>query len=162
MDTSIEYVKMCKAAEEIQSLHEKYDQTDSLITNLYSGLREIDGSWAAGQSIVGPNGQDLKYGVLDVWLPRQDQLQHMVNEDHIKNKYDLKNENYRWYLIGSFYKFTCKNAKHTCQLSVTYTSLEQLWLMYVMYINFGKYWNAKQEAWQQYVTYEDVDKYSLK
>ena len=62
----------------------------------------------------------------DVWLPRQDQLQEMMNES-------------KFILIERFYKFVNDNIPFCRE-----KSMEQLWLVFVMKEKFNKMWNGKQ------------------
>ncbi len=60
-----------------------------------------------------------------IWLPRQDQLQEMVGF--------VSNE---WWLLDLFIRFT----RETDISKIT--SMEQLWLSFVMSIRYQKIWNG--------------------
>lgn len=130
MDTSKEYIKMCEQAEEIQVLQDEYDQKYSIIPNLYGKYIEELG---CGESIIPPAGQAEPK--IEIWLPRQDQLQEMViNKDWSKVAIDkgvlflhtkLTNEGY--YNIDSF---------------------EKVWLIFVMNIKYNKQWNKETNKWE--------------
>ena len=65
-----------------------------------------------------------------IWLPRQDQLQKIIT-----------NKGYfRFSLIELFYHFANRNVDK-------YTSMEQLWLAFVMWHKYKKIWDNKKEEW---------------
>ena len=120
MDTSPEYVKMCKAAEEIQRAwkHEERDYIACERKPYYDGSKI----------------QDERY-LNSVWLPGQDQLQEMLPKE-------------KW--VTSFYKFaTGTDGVEGLSLSRANLihSMEQLWLAFVMKECYNKIWIKEKEGW---------------
>jgi len=116
MDTSSKYIKMCKRAKEIQG--ERPDCQGSIPDWFEGDYRTygIAGYWFANE---------LGYP----WLPTQDQLQTMINwsKDWCVGAY--------LYPVIEFYEQYAGNQ---------WTSLEQLWLGFVMYKNYKKIWDGKK------------------
>lgn len=117
MDTSPKYVAMCGAATEIKERH----------------------LWRAGDWFWSSHGAEVVCWVpacefefdrrekeQKVWLPRQDQLQVMIEgrlSDLIANFYEWnRSSGYLWYSDDGG------------------TSLEQLWLRFVLEHSYGKQW----------------------
>ncbi len=126
MDTSKQYIKMCQMAVEVQALHDKYDQKLSIIPNLYSRYVEKHGDVYTGESIIPPAGQKDDEFKQEIWLPRQDQLQDMLDMVTEKDKKG-ESEHRVLNLLNDFRTFT--NEIDTA------SSFEKLWLMYVMSMN---------------------------
>ena len=128
MDTSEQYIKMCDC-EEIQEL--RRPTTD--------GFR-IENVWEDGDIIKYPQGRVRLFNPLwfeggiepkqYVWLPRQDQLQEML-------KLPLLDLLCRF---RDFIEFG-KNPSY----AALFTSMEQLWLAFVMKTLHSKIWS--NEAW---------------
>ncbi len=138
MDTSETYIKMCDC-EEIQEQWKtipyqvpernpldtfKYNQTDQLGNFIYTT----------------PQG--------NIWLPRQDQLQEMVNDlpespKHIINRlYDFADFVHKKpYLPRRFKDIEKDEACHF------FASMEQLWLAFVIKEKYNKVWDG--EKWKQ-------------
>jgi len=140
MDTSKEYIKMCRKAEEVQELWEPipgdfaYDirYKDPIIIINYD-----KNTYIYGFNLV--NELEFEECVLYfnsendlIWLPRQDQLQDMV----------YKTSDHPYTLIAQFFDFV-----HTDDMPMK-TSMEQLWLRYVMHEKFNKVWDGKEWATQ--------------
>ena len=136
MDTSPEYVKMCEKAEEIQ-VTEFGETGDVVVTR-----RELNGynGWQVyekGQVCI--VGNDGEYDVTQpdskdfIWLPRQDQLQGMLNQRNITR------------LVNDFDGFVC--SYHEAWFEDTELSMEQLWLAFVMKEKYGKVWDG--ENWKE-------------
>jgi len=119
MDVSKEYVKMCKEAKEIQK-----------------GWKHRAGDFCCPgfDNIIWIVGFNVGFDKLDrgnlIWLPRQDQLQEMVNENNLTA------------LLQDFISWLSKE----CNLPMHNTSMEQLWLVFVMLDN-NKSWDGKE--WQE-------------
>ena len=105
-----EYVKMCEKSDEIQNEFEgnEYD-IGCLLSNINPKKNLIVFVYQLLENPTSFPGKE--YGGL-VWLPRQDQLQEMVEKDNF---------------------------------SVKATSMEQLWLAFVMKEKYNKQWNG--EGW---------------
>jgi len=86
------------------------------ITVLSSGDADID-------------NEDLIKSSEDIWLPRQDQIQEMMFGDFDNPIY----------ISGQFQKF------HEHWLWLDFTSMEQLWLAFMMWEKHGKIW--EKEKW---------------
>ena len=134
----IEYIKMCWKAVEIQEgwTPKKgdlaYSKTDKTIKmnggysgSLCDGGADGFGRWEYNRVVTLP-----KY---NIWLPRQDQLQEM------------------WLagvgvipcgLMKLFYDFMLENR--TGGYILSFTSMEQLWLAFVMSERYGKVWDGKE------------------
>jgi len=125
MDTSKEYIKMCEKAKEIQKIGK--------ISKGWSGIFRIGeyiyfGVWG------GHNGvEDVAERI--IWLPRQDQLQEMVD-------YDLTNRCVEFYCFVSGRVPLTNEIINAGQLH-KFTSMEQLWLAFVMKEKYNKIWNGK-------------------
>ena len=110
MDTSEAYAIMCYRAEEIQSLA--------------PSVRDGRNFW------FGCNPH--------VWLPRQDQLQEMIED-----KINMKEWRRLNLLIDCAYSYTSsKLLEEQWREIQTLESFEQLWLAFVMFEKFGKKWDG--------------------
>ena len=155
MDTSKTYIKMCEKAEEIQGIFLDKLKTATWEENHIAviwGRKDIGGltgplptrepmygiSWEGGEYFI-YNGkicgehckcllslEDPEAKV--IWLPRQDQLQGMVDYPAIE------------VLIDKFYYW----ARLEHNISLLLTSMEQLWLAYVMSERHRKVWSGKE------------------
>ena len=116
MDTSREYILQCEKAEEIQKLWEPDD----------GDFIHCDSNICTEVHVVGDHFKykDPTY----TWLPRQDQLQEMIGGTWSGQLFRLD----RW--IKEFGK-----EYYAC------TSMEQLWLGFVMTEKFNKKWDG--ESW---------------
>ena len=128
MDTSKEYIEMCEKAVEIQKSW-KHTAGDYFI--YYNGewvlinkdTKKKKWKKETGYYIFGMVG--LIEGNLNIWLPRQDQLQEMVNEPQ--------------FLLGEkFHRFVYIKYGVYC---ANFNSFEQLWLAFVMKEKYNKTWN---------------------
>jgi hypothetical protein len=123
MDTSKKYAKMCEMAEEIQKLR---SMEPGLLNFIRLGARR--------------KGMVLN----DVWLPRQDQLQAMIQKcqgvsfDPPYSQIDQ--------LIDAFTSWRHKHIQPG--ISDNSITMEQLWLMFVMDMKYMKKWNG--EAWVKF------------
>ena len=108
MDTSEQYIKMCEKAEEIQEHSTHIPPLDILYHKTEENL---------------------------VYLPRQDQLQEMIDEP-------------LWQLNFRFIDWLCDIPfdGHIRHLHLCFKSMEQLWLSFVMKEKFGKMWDG--ERWK--------------
>lgn len=155
MDTSPEYIKMCKRAYEIQEfakdlpMHENdgeyvcaYEGTRSFCPKCktwvhvdYCGWcgkkkKEEDAVFLTYRNQIPPID---KFGY--IWLPRQDQLQEILYAD--------RNENGKtYYMLVEAHAFVIHGKDNGLW------SMEQLWLAFVMYRKFDKVWDGK-DYWQR-------------
>lgn len=156
MDTSEIYIKMCEKAVGIQALRQWSYFDNSLFKETRQGnYEEGDYIWADGEIyLIGGDCYDIsegsKYGLKIssagycegddfnvkkvIWLPRQDELQEMINFrpngiygfwEFIRGEWNPYSESYDTYL------------------SEYLTSMEQLWLAFVMKEKYNKIWNGE-------------------
>lgn len=122
MDTSSEYMKMCERAEEIQVAKGKLERHDLWIWRGMIG-------W--GEKPISCRYAELPmffHGLKRVWVPRQDQLQEMVDDG--SSAYGQ---------LGRFYNFVNVNPR----LQSSDWTWEQLWLIYVMRWQYNKVWDGE-------------------
>lgn len=116
MDVTVEYVKMCEQAEEIQAMVHKKEFTNK---DFFARVASDD--------------------IPDVWMPRIDQLIEMIDVDdqtHEKDKVTYLRD-----ILAMQTKTTHENN--------SIGSMEQLTMMTVMRVNYGKVWNVKDKVWEQ-------------
>jgi hypothetical protein len=164
MDTSKEYVKLCEKATEIQALRplrspieesawEEGDYLWAVKKPRWKGdLVDEDEIFIVGGDCVIPQrtseGLELStagYAEGDstpckniIWLPLQDQLQEMVAFEpfQIHKEYNL--HSFIWFCEWGYgANITVKQPKDIN------SSLEQLWLSFVMKVKYGKNWNGE-------------------
>ncbi len=133
MDTSKEYIEMCRGATEIQELWEE-QVGDVCYNNLFNTVVYV---WAFGTNdtlMVTPkdpyNQGHLWVGPPDLtWLPRQDQLQGMVYSSGVFGLLDMM-ANFR------------RQIRNRIDFYIP-ESMEQLWLAFVMHEKYNKKWDGK-------------------
>ena len=138
---------MCQKAEEIQNLWSP-KQCDFIIN--FADLEEGLSFCRTADSIIQVANmyydeqdsdkylqecEDLKEQAL--WLPRQDQLQRIIEPDNTR-VYAIMSE-----IVGCQYYDYSKNA--IVIAPELFYSMEQLWLAYIMKQKFHKVWN--EEEW---------------
>jgi hypothetical protein len=120
MDTSEQYIKMCKKAVEIQKLWKP-------ATGDFYG-------WVICESTgheIWQDGNKINV-VADIWLPRQDQLQKILALNTTNKTLMLVDGQIReFYNFAMDWNFTKTN------------SMETLWLEFVMKELYNKTWNGK-------------------
>ena len=151
MDTL--YIKMCEKCEEIQKLwkHLKGDlcywENEIFISQnldepvIVIDWENLDGNFAI--LITEPNDEFGKYSKYTpvTWLPRQDELQRMLEENPSPN------------LFARFISFlgwdgvTFCNQGYPMTRPPNFTSMEQLWLAFVMKEKYSKQWSADEQEW---------------
>ncbi len=142
MDRTKEFILQCERAIEIQKMFPQNPIIgDCVILNhqypyIVTELQEYydDNTWLLR---LGENDQGDSKRL--IWLPRQDQLQEMIN---IKNYISYPSSN--WGLVCVFYSRFSKNAEYSPQ-QIYKMSMEQLWLVFVMKEKYNKTWNG--ETW---------------
>jgi hypothetical protein len=168
MDTTQEYIEMCGKAEEIQSLPMKFDkgcvffayelidcygldnkleETSKTEYILFYGLSgfQYDSHYHfdkfPGLYWQINHGRTTTYfeQMRPIWLPRQDQLQKLLSK--VKSVYQNSLPERVWTLQSAFNKFT--HELYTHEECDNWTSMEQLWLAFVMKERYGKMWNGK-------------------
>jgi hypothetical protein len=147
MDATNRYAMMCQKAAEIQNLW-RPKQCDFIINleDLEEGLsfcrqaesmvQVVDMYYQDHESTeYQQESQDLKENAL--WLPRQDQLQKIVEPDDSK-VYSI----IRSVIESQYYEFS--KGTYVAATDVFY-SMEQMWLGYIMMEKYNKIWN--EEDW---------------
>ena len=118
MDTSETYIKMCEEAEEIQSLR----QCDPMSWYYHKGF--------GCNEVV--EGRNLVNVALSIWLPRQDQLQEMV---------DIGD----WITVLSRFAIFAFGGKRVIDGTPhNVFTMEQLWLAFCMHEKYNKVWNGEE------------------
>jgi len=151
MDATNRYVMMCQKAEEIQNLWSP-KQCDFIIN--HEDMEEGLSFCKPAESMVQVVGmyyddqdgekfqqerEDLKEQAL--WLPRQDQLQKIIEPDNAR-VYSLTS-----IVMERQYHDYTKNA--SVAASELFYSMEQLWLAYIMKEKFHKVWNEEEWAMEE-------------
>lgn len=146
MDTSETYIKMCEKAEEIQGIGDKY--WDKFSIGCWHSPNHVRCKghfeyWHMAYKYCPVCGKQLEitpeYSICsrregddNIWLPRQDQLQAMYG-----NMSDCLSAIYRWEETSSIGDYYCYDYD-------LFTSLEQLWLAFVMKEKYNKTWNGEE------------------
>jgi len=132
MDTSETYIKQCEKAVEIQ------ESWQALKHDLYV-YREDDLKFHIHMVRQDYIPQYLTKYPVYVWLPRQDQLQEMSGQLPTETWLVLKLV--QW---ATEYSDHYKDTIYT-QYARQFTSMEQLWLAFVMFDKYNKVWD--EESW---------------
>ncbi len=128
MDSSQQYIDMCKEATELQDEGRWW-----LLGDYYA---EQIGEWHTSVFIgyeyysIASDGRPI---INWVWLPRQDQLQVMIDADYRKTLLGRMG-NGEWQGLDAFVDFAYED--YDC------TSMEQLWLAFLMHEKFNKHRNG--------------------
>ena len=126
MDVGAEYIKMCEKADEIQTKTQPVHIMESREVFVYDG-DEIWFHYAVGEG----KGMVIR----KVWLPRQDQLQEMLEW--------AKKGTYGVLLIDAFYNWS-KKTFNPQPFGNDSMSWEQLWLAFVMKEKYNKTWSGEE------------------
>ena len=121
MDISKEHINMCDKAGEIQELDPSSEEGNYYV--------DVDGDvcvWSGYSQWDYPGIPNKR-----IWLPRQDQLQDMIDWSPFSYKVSTI-----CYQIDDFYK--------NLDDSWMPESMEQLWLAFVMREKFNKQWDGNQ------------------
>ena len=148
MDTSKTYIKMCEKAEEIQKVwHEtkgdfyaryntgKSAKPISVRCDVYISVHN------KGRRIIYYQGERPR---IPIWLPRQDQLQEMLPtpaQEFPNGTEGSEEKQHIIFLLSAPYKMFINNYYPEKYLD-NFTSMEQLWLAFVMLKCFGKKWDG--------------------
>lgn len=149
MDKSEQYIRMCEeAAEELQKRWKPIDGDFCWHDNEgaeYLGSHEFPATNAVVHLAMG-NTRDYWYNWL--WLPRQDQLQEMVEEN---NPVSLIRDLEEWTSLPMWIQL--KPSRKATPLAEEFytslnrlTSMEQLWLAFVMKEKHNKVWAG--DSWK--------------
>lgn len=123
MDTSETYIKMCEKAEEVQK--EWLIHSGDFFFDKQSKYEWTNPVGVVGDEIIIEVTKRLKakeFKQNNIWLPRQDQLQEMVEEEPLACIDGIKN----FWVEINFPNF----------------SWEQLWFAFVMKEKFNKVWSG--------------------
>ncbi len=165
MDTSEVYIKMCEKAEGIQKkwnplpgdfIHHKFTLFGEEINhkiwpqipmweiNIVWFRSEIDSYFACtdekGNNRIYKHPTDMKRETC-IWLPRQDQMQEMINSTDISNLFD------------KFFSYYTLNWSVRSTPWWNNISFEQLWLAFVIKEKFNKIWNGEKWIEQDSIGY---------
>jgi len=145
MDKSEKYIKMCKQASEVQELLKcSFDLRSQGYCLKHNCLLDEDYDGCPSCPVFKENIPD-DFHKFDAYfdeemcyshwigLPYQDQLQEVL--------YEGIQQDYR--VIADIYDFVKENLEYVKQFS----SLEQIWLAFVMKERFNKVWVDEKEAW---------------
>ena len=124
MDISKEYIQMCEKAIEIQKLWRMKPKHDFFVFKKDYSLPECPSCCYTEHS-------QQRFDNF-IWLPRQDQLQVIWSLGITCFPIAMTNTFARWY--QDYFDYTDK-----------FTSLEQVWLAFVMDTKYNKKWNG--EIW---------------
>ena len=126
MDTSETFIKMCDC-EEVQKGQYKYVPTYNPSVFVHPSKHHItNSSHFEGTEI--PNGY--------IWLPYQHQLQEMVG-DYAKVEGIMSDYGY---LMNEYWEYLGVDETYW----EDFTSMEQLWLAFVMKEKWNKVWNGEE------------------
>lgn len=137
MDKSKEYIRMCRYAGEIQRLWQACpgdffaDRTNAVACWVPGACGALEIKKGFGVETGGKVIRITKY----TWLPRHDQLMEMALKPATAFR-DISFEFFRW----------TKEPYHNNQLfpGKVFTSLEQIWLAFIMNKKFQKLWKNRQ------------------
>jgi hypothetical protein len=140
MDLSKKYIKMCKKAEEIQ--REWRPRIGDFIYDIdYKKIYVITGNpmdelYEVTKPIL---VNETNFKERDIWLPRIDQLQEMLLSTDLSIEWQV--------ILDEFYEFL-----HLLSTPI-FTSMEQLWLAFVIWEKYKKAWNNEKEEWVDETNY---------
>jgi hypothetical protein len=159
MDTSPLYIKMCEQAQEIQNQRKKDVYVETMNNTTFKGFYMKVGDFVILNNcnkevkVLGfqnPLNSSLnrKYKTdFDlIWLPRQDQLQEMwIEEEEVDYHHKLQSIfHFSWETPNPFNNKGYKSSPYTL-----FSSMEQLWLAFIMKRNYDKIWNSEKEEWEE-------------
>jgi len=146
MDKTEQYIKMCEKAEEIQDCSwgnegDYFYKRDGIGYGLWLVCKVEYGSlWCSGQRMnEAPfNGKLVQFMAPGnyIWLPRQDQLQEMVGDAPYSN---IKNA--MWSILDDLHKYAFTPNIFNEFIP---TTMEQLWLAFVMKEKYNQIWNGEK------------------
>ncbi len=143
------YIKMCEKAEEIQ--REWKPQTGDWAIDVWHrnpvvvAIVELSGRLLVSQigGSLYENEQDKFF-----WLPTQEQLQGMVEDEILRGSLGLDYRGPCKRHIDLFWAFRFWFEKRAGEGYIrTCTSMNELWLAFVMWEKYGKVWDDKKEEW---------------
>ncbi len=130
MDTSKTYILQCEKAEEIQTLK-------PMPGNIFD-LSDKASFWASHDCKYCGLGPPEENVLWDIWLPRQDQLQEMIEDVDPYPNHALSLLEDFWHSIRS----QTEDDSWWDNPYKQFTSMEQLWLAFVMSQEYHKKWSG--------------------
>jgi hypothetical protein len=142
MDITATYLRMCQKAKEIQEAwkpkdfdfiidNTKVEYNDDILLVDNTDLQLVDIDYAEPESQEYQTEYEY-YKTRTLWLPRQDQLQELIEPDKSKI-YQIVDK-----VVTQKYYYPPK--EDYISGPEIFNSMEQLWLAYVMKEKFGKIW----------------------
>ncbi len=131
MDTTNEYRNMCRKADEIQ------DSWECQLGDFYGHFGSIK-IWGVDDEADNHSNK----AIVSIWLPRQDQLQEMYAKNVLDDLHFLFDPFALLDIIHCYVKDDCDNHKHEDVSYEECSSMEQLWLFFVMKTVHNKYWDG--------------------
>lgn len=128
MDTSKQYKEMSEKAVEIQRNNEGVSGNHMKGNILLCTWKDVGSYyWFMDTFAEREDGEQYIESTKSIWLPRQDQLQEMAEYRSIGKNLEL---------LSEFW-----NTKYCYD---NFTTMEQLWLAFVMSEKYSKKWNGKE------------------
>ena len=142
MDISKEYQEMCKDLPD-ELKHEHPEPNDVVV--LEDGSIGYIGNWIYdgnkdGDVVDGGCGCCAGFGRPFIWLPRQDQLQDMLDLTCAMFPLQECNRLFTNWCIENKYS----SGEYIFKPLYLFQSMEQLWLAFIMSKTFGKEWNGNE------------------
>lgn len=131
MDKTPIYIKMCEKVMEIQNPWDR--KMGDFFCESYWSNKEQKNLYDI--RVINFDNQYL-YQPRFIWLPRQDQLQGMVNE---KNPCDLLHS-----FFTEVYEWVDGRYEYPKGYYEQFASMEQLWLVFVMFEKYNKIWDGEE------------------
>lgn len=137
MDTTPEYIRMCEAATEIQEAWEPragdYYFAKERRGRIFPGYMYIGIDVPAVRVICRPEAYNFIEG--DIWLPRQDQLQAMVQDQRSSAQ------------MAQWLAEWLRAYNYCLEYLSGDASMEQLWLAFVMNEKYNQRWDSEKKEW---------------
>jgi hypothetical protein len=136
------YHKMCEKAEEIQNL-----RTYKFLQGDYVDIKDVP------PTIIIAGDDEIRDSI-SIWLPRQDQLQEMVNPYDKERNIEWHSDNKAYDLLRAFFEF-CGGYEYEISYPTPYAeglrSMEQLWLGFVIKERWNKVWDGQNWVMEKVV-----------
>lgn len=143
MDFTEQYLLMLKESQEIQSQWEPSlgDFYINYINQIWT-IEHIDFASYRGK-IKLTWRENWKETCKLIWIPKQDQLQQIYANSSSLDKAS------NWYIVvlDNFQDWVLNKEYQNDDYILQFTSLEQLWLAFVMLMVYDKVWNNETKKW---------------
>jgi hypothetical protein len=137
------YVKMCLKAQDDLRRHWTPKGGDRVLTKWNSSVHKIE-LCNLSNSITGKSASELLHKCTDVWLPYQEDLQRIINEnwpnDESQDWVTIFTDFNDWFV--SYYIM-----ENGAKKSYKFNDLTEIWLCFVMEVLFKKAWNSELKVW---------------